>query len=285
MKQISRILNSSDKHWVGDAFYVSSVFSYSTPGLSLSPFLLMDYAAPHPFEALEHRRGVGAHPHKGFETVTIAYQGEVEHRDSSGGGGIIGPGDVQWMTAGSGVLHDEMHSEGFARSGGTFEMVQLWVNLPAKFKTETPHYQALKAEGIPTVALANAAGSLRVIAGQFSETRGAANTYTPIDLWDITAKAGKPITLPVKVGHNTALLVLSGHITVGETPVQAGQLAVVSESLAEVNVQSDGDSRVLYLGGEPINEPVVGYGPFVMNTEQEIQEAFKDFRSGKMGKL
>ena len=203
MKQLQRLHQSSGMHWVGNGFPVRSVFDYNGLGRELSPFLLLDYAAPYEFPPGTEKRGVGAHPHKGFETVTVAYQGELEHRDSSGGGGKIGPGDVQWMTAGGGIVHEEMHARAFAQSGGTFQMAQLWVNLRAQDKSAAPGYQTLLAAQIPNVALPDDAGTVRVIAGAFDGRKGAAKTFTPINLWDVSLHAGKTAQLPLPDGHTT----------------------------------------------------------------------------------
>ncbi|HRQ88771.1 MAG TPA: pirin family protein [Bacteroidia bacterium] len=286
MKKLQFIHQSSGTHWVGDGFPVRSVFSYDRLGEELDPFLLLDYAAPHEFQPTSARRGVGAHPHRGFETVTLALQGEVEHRDSSGGGGKIGPGDVQWMTAASGLLHEEYHSEDFARRGGIFEMVQLWVNLPAKDKNAPPRYQTLPREEIPVVQLPGDAGAVRVIAGVFDGHQGPAQTFTPIHLWEIRLSAGKFAQLPAEDGHTTALLVLEGGIGIdGNRRAGQGALAVFEREGSGLVVQATEDSRLLLMGGEPIGEPIVGQGPFVMNSKAEILQAFRDFQSGKMGIL
>lgn len=284
MKTVKQILTGTNRHWVGNGFYVSSIFSYSAPGLNVSPFLLLDYAAPHDFPGDGERRGVGAHPHKGFETVTLAYQGEVEHRDSSGGGGKIGPGDVQWMTAGSGLLHEEFHSDDFSKAGGTFEMVQLWVNLPAKFKNEKPRYQTLLSESIPVVQLPDDAGSLRVIAGEYESAAGPAHTYSPVQLWDVTLKAGASVTLPMPEKFS-AVLVQAGSVTIGDTTVEAGSIAVLDSEQANASIAATADARLLVLGGEPIDEPIAGQGPFVMNTQEELRDAYAQFRSGAFGNL
>src|SRR5204863_4870713 len=214
MKKLLRIHQSSGVHWVGNGFPVRSVFDYNGLGRELSPFLLLDYAAPYEFPAGNERRGVGGHPHKGFETVTVAYQGELEHRDSSDGGGKIGAGDVQWMTAGKGIVHEEFHSSEFARKGGTFQMVQLWVNLRAKDKGANPGYQTLLKTEIPVVELPRDAGTVRVIAGEFGGNGGAAKTFTPINLWDVNLRAGKSAELPLPNGHTSSFLVLSGDVLV-----------------------------------------------------------------------
>lgn len=273
-------------HWVGNGFPVRSVFDYNGLGRELSPFLLLDYAAPHPFTPGHEKRGVGAHPHKGFETVTVAYQGELEHRDSSGGGGKIGAGDVQWMTAGNGIVHEEFHSSDFTREGGILQMVQLWVNLRAKDKSAEPGYQTLFRAQIPNVELPGGAGSLRVIAGEYGDSKGAAKTFTPINLWDVSLRAGKSVELPLPDGHTTTFLVLSGEVTANsERDAVEGDLAIFERSGDGITVKAKTDARLLVMDGEPIAEPIVGQGPFVMNSRAEIQQAFEDYQLGRMGEL
>jgi hypothetical protein len=261
------------------------MFSYDSAPF-LSPFLLLDYAAPADFKPALAPRGVGEHPHRGFETVTIAYQGEVEHRDSAGHKGRIGPGDVQWMTAASGIVHEEMHGKEFTKKGGTLEMVQLWVNLPAKFKRSPPGYQDVVGSRTPVVPLAGDAGSARVIAGEFEKEKGPARTFTPIEVWDLRLRAGKTANLNVPAGQSTALLFLHGGGRVnGSKSVDEGELAVLDRDGETLSIEAASDSTVLLLSGTPIDEPVVGYGPFVMNTEKEIRQAIADYRSGLMGHL
>ncbi|MDO9342528.1 MAG: pirin family protein [Pseudomonas sp.] len=286
MKKLIGIYTSPRGHWVGDGFPVRTLFSYDTMGKHISPFLLLDHAGPADFTPTEQRRGVGQHPHRGFETVTIVYDGEVEHRDSTGAGGTIGPGDVQWMTAAKGILHEEFHSEAFARSGGALEMVQLWVNLPAKDKMADAGYQTIVDGDIPVLPLANNAGQLRLIAGEFAGTRGPARTFTPIDLWDLRLNAGKPVTLDLHEGRNTALVLLRGTVMVNDGEVaRQGQLALFERDGSQLTLEASDDAKVLLLSGEPIDEPIVGHGPFVMNTEREIHQAFADFHSGKFGQM
>jgi quercetin 2,3-dioxygenase len=286
MKKLQRIHRSSGLHWVGDGFPVRSVFDYNGLGRELSPFLLLDYAAPYEFPPAADKRGVGAHPHKGFETVTIAYQGELEHRDSSGGGGKIGPGDVQWMTAGRGIVHEEFHSQDYTRTGGPFQMVQLWVNLRAKDKGAAPGYQTLLKAQIPNVTLPGDAGTVRVIAGEFADKKGAAKTFSPINLWDVNLRGGKSAELPLPDGHTTTFLVMSGEVIVGEgQPARAGELAIFTPAGTGVRVTATSDAHLLVMGGEPFHEPVVGHGPFVMNSRAEIQQAFEEYQMGKMGEL
>jgi len=273
-------------HWVGNGFPVRSVFDYNGLGQELSPFLLLDYAAPYEFPPGNEKRGVGGHPHKGFETVTIAYQGEVEHRDSSGGGGKIGAGDVQWMTAGNGIVHEEFHSQDFTRKGGTFQMVQLWVNLRAKDKGAKPRYQTLLKAQIPNVELPQGAGTVRVIAGDFDGHKGAAKTFTPINLWDVNLRAGKSAQLPLPNGHTSTFLVLSGTVTVsGEQEAGEGDLAIFARAGDSIAVQAKTDAKLLVMDGEAFAETVVGQGPFVMNSRAEIQQAFEDYQLGRMGEL
>ena len=286
MKKLQRIHQSSRMHWVGNGFPVRSVFDYNGLGRELSPFLLLDYAAPYEFPPGNEKRGVGGHPHKGFETVTVAYQGELEHRDSSGVGGKIGAGDVQWMTAGNGIVHEEFHSQDFTRKGGTLEMVQLWVNLPAKDKSAKAGYQTLLKAQIPNVALPQDAGTLRVIAGDYNGHRGAAKTFTHINLWDVNLRAGKSVELPLPDGHTTTLLVLSGEVTVnGEREAGEGDLAIFERSGDRITLKAKADARLLVMDGAPIDEPIFGQGPFVMNSRAEIQQAFEDYQLGKMGEL
>lgn len=286
MKTIQGIYTAPGMHWVGDGFPVRSLFSYSDHGRHLSPFLLLDRAGPTTFEPADTPHGVGVHPHRGFETVTLIHQGEVDHRDSSGGGGHIGAGDVQWMTAGSGVVHEEFHSPDFTRNGGTLDMVQLWVNLPARDKMTEPRYQTLLEADIPKVELADGAGTLRVIAGDFEGHHGAAKTFTPVDLWDIQLNADQRTRLSVPDGHTLGVVVLEGRVRVNDEEwVKTSDLVIHAREGEWITLEADQHSRVLLLGGEPIDEPVVGYGPFVMNTQQEITQAMLDYNQGRFGSL
>lgn len=285
-KKVLGRFGNDRSHWVGDGFPVRSLFSYNSLGQHISPFLLLDYAGPRYFEPTEDRRGVGQHPHRGFETVTIVYDGEVEHRDSAGNGGVIGPGDVQWMTAAGGIIHEEYHSPAFAKTGGPFRMVQLWVNLPAKDKMAAAGYQGITAEDIPAVDLAGGAGKARIIAGELAGEKGPARTFTPINVWDVNLKADADVTLDLPESHTAILVVLGGHVTVSQ-PDGDGQQAGEAEALllsrdgSSVHIHADGDATVLVLTGEPIDEPIAGYGPFVMNTEDEIRQAVDDYNSGR----
>jgi quercetin 2,3-dioxygenase len=273
-------------HWVGDGFPVRSLFSYSALGKQISPFLLLDYAGPHVFEPAQQPRGVGQHPHRGFETVTIVYDGEVSHKDSAGNGGTIGPGDVQWMTAGGGIIHEEFHSHAFTKTGGPFRMVQLWVNLPAKDKMAPGGYQGITADQIPNVALPDDAGAARIIAGAFSNVKGPARTFTPINVWDVRLKPGKDVTLDLPEGHTAMIVVLTGHITInGGQEAGEAEMILFDAAGAGASVHADGEAMLLVLTGEPIDEPIVGYGPFVMNSEAEIRQAIDDFNSGRFGTI
>lgn len=284
MRRITGKFNQAQQHWVGNGFPVRTLLSHDVAGAAVSPFLLLDYAGPHQFgPKIGKPRGVGAHPHKGFETVTIVYEGEVEHRDSTGAGGIIGPGDVQWMTAGNGIMHQEFHSQDFTRDGGEFEMVQLWVNLPAADKSARPAYQNITADIIP---LAKADGfEARVIAGDFNGIKGPTRTFTPINMWDTKLAAGHDIRLPVPEDHNTTLVLLRGALTLGETRLQGTQSLLLAPGPEDIILHADEDSLLLVLTGQPIDEPVVMYGPFVMNTEDEIRNAVADFNSGRFEQI
>ncbi len=286
-KKVLEVKKAPPLHWVGDGFPVRSMFSYDRDAAALSPFLLLDYGASADFApSTGEPRGVGEHPHRGFETVTIVYRGEVEHRDSGGNHGKIGPGDVQWMTAASGVVHEEKHGLEFTRRGGTMEMVQLWVNLPARLKMSPPGYQDILDRDIPAVPLAGGAGTARVIAGDFAGVRGPARTFTPVDLWDLRLKAQGTLELRLPAGHTTALLVLQGEVQLnGAHPVKAAELAMLAREGERVSLEARTEATVLVLSGEPIAEPVVGHGPFVMNTEAEIRQAIRDFQMGRMGSL
>jgi len=286
MKKILGTYSSPRQHWVGDGFPVRTLFSYNTLGAELSPFLMLDYAGPTEFTPTTSPRGVGQHPHRGFETVTIVYKGEVSHRDSSGGGGTIGPGDVQWMTAGGGVIHEEFHSPEYSKTGGEFEMVQLWVNLPAKDKMTPAHYQGILNAQIPVVELQNNAGQVRVIAGEFQANEGPAQTYSPINVWDVQLNAGKHVPFTVNEGHTLAIIVLKGTVQVNNSQIaREAQMVVLDQLGSEFTIEANTDAKFLILSGEPLNEPIAGYGPFVMNTPAQIDEAIRDFNSGRFGTI
>lgn len=286
MKHILGIYSAPYQHWVGDGFPVRSLFSYQTIGQNLSPFLLLDHAGPSEFSPTKRLRGVGQHPHRGFETVTIVYKGELEHRDSTGAGGLIGPGDVQWMTAGAGILHEEFHSESFSRSGGTLEMVQLWVNLPRRHKMTPPSYQAILDADIQAVPLPDDAGVVRLIAGNFGEHKGPAKTFTEVDVWDIRIAAGKQVMLPLKSGRTAAIVVLHGAIQISDANiVHSQQWAHAGLNGEDLLIEAKADSVILVLSGEAIHEPIVGHGPFVMNSEEEIRQAMQDLKNGTFGRI
>lgn len=286
MRQVRGIYSSPAAHWVGDGFPVRSMFSHAAQGEHVSPFLLLDHAGPAEFAPAQKPRGVGVHPHRGFETVTIVYQGEVEHRDSTGQGGLIGPGDVQWMTAASGILHEEFHSPAFTHSGGTLDMVQLWVNLPAKDKGAAPGYQTLLDKDIPAVALDDGAGTLRVIAGNYRGHAGPARTFTPIDIWDLRLKRDGQVSLALPEGHTLGLAVLRGNVLInGADKAREAQFVLFDRAGGEIAIEAETDASVLVLSGEPIDEPVAMHGPFVMNTRDEIRQAMADFQSGRFGKI
>ena len=278
MKNVLRIHRPPEGHWVGDGFPVRTVLDYQRHP-ELSPFILLDHFGPADFEPSEKRRGVDWHPHRGFETVTVLIEGEVEHRDTAGNGGLIGPGDVQWMTAGSGLLHKEHHSEAMSRSGGRFHGLQLWVNLPAKSKMTPPRYQTLLARDIPLV------DSVRVIAGEFRGAKGPAQTFTPINLFLVKLLGGKTLDLSLRDGYSAALYVVSGNVAVNGEAAGAGELALLDRKGDEVKLAAGSDALVFVMNGAPIHEPVTGYGPFVMNTPQEIQQAFADYQAGKLGTI
>ncbi len=287
-KRVIEVAPSPPGHWVGDGFPVRSLFTYDGLGLRLSPFLMLDYAGPAEFPPAHRPRGVGEHPHRGFETVTLVYAGELAHRDSAGHGGVIGPGDVQWMTAASGVVHEEFHSERFTRQGGVLEAVQLWVNLPATQKMAAPRYQAITSADIPVVELDDGAARVRVIAGLCEGKAGAANTATPLDVWDVALRAGRKATLTLPEGRTAALALLRGRLKVEDAaPVAGPAILVLGGAGRSVPVEAEPgeDAVFLVLSGEPIHEPVVGYGPFVMNSVREIEQAMEDYRRGRFGAL
>ncbi|MEL6113851.1 pirin family protein [Photobacterium sp. SP02] len=285
MKEVLSIFSAPHPLWVGDGFPAKTLFSYQSHGQSISPFLLLDYAGPMKFSPSDRLRGVGEHPHRGFETVTLAYQGELAHKDSTGEEGLIGPGDVQWMTAASGILHEEFHSPAFSRSGGTLEMVQLWVNLPKSHKMDPPKYQTITAEQIPHIAVPDGRGYMRLIAGEMAGLSGPAATHTPMLMMDGTLKASGRFSPPVIEGWSAIVVVRSGQVRANGRLLAAGQTVIFSQRGGGLELEALQDSELLVLSGEPINEPVVGYGPFVMNSEGEIKQAITDFQTGKFGIL
>lgn len=288
MKRLIGVQGNDQGHWVGNGFPVRTLFFYQQLGKEMSPFLMLDLAGPAEFPATTERKGVGTHPHRGFETVTIVYDGEVSHKDSTGQGGTIGPGDVQWMTAGSGILHQEFHSDDFAKRGGVLQMVQLWVNLPAKHKMTEPAYQAILSQSIPEIELSNSSGLIRVIAGEHEGHVGPAKTFTPMNVFDIRLKKSEEFFLPVADGWNTSVVVLRGALeSAGESGSVAkdAKMLMFSQDGADIKIKALEDSVALLLSGEPIDEPIVGHGPFVMNTRQEIDQAINDFNRGAFGSI
>lgn len=287
MKKVVGVYRNQQMHWVGDGFPVKNLFSYDRLGQTISPFLLLDYAAPYHFDPTTAQHGVGSHPHRGFETVTIAYKGEVTHKDSHGGGGTIKTGDVQWMTAGSGLVHEEFHSSEFAEQGGLFEMVQLWVNLPASDKMTAPKYQAIEAIQIPVIKFDDEAGYLLVIAGEYAEQQGPANTFSPINVWDVVLKAGHQAHFHVPIDHTSLIVLLEGELLLNGTQQVLDHSVVIfgKDGEAHVQVEAVQNAKFLVLTGKPLNEPIQGYGPFVMNSKDEIIQAFDDFNNGKFGEI
>ncbi len=283
-KKVKFSFKVGDRHWVGDGFYVHGLLR-PTAELNdyISPFILMDYASPKEFSPTSERLGVGEHPHRGFETVTLSYQGEVEHRDSSGGGGVIKEGGVQWMTAGAGVVHDEFHSTEFSKKGGVFEMVQLWVNLPAKDKMTKPKYQGVDNEEIPMIKIGDKS-SLRIIAGEFDNQKGPISTFSEINMFDLLSE-GEELNFSLKEDSNTIVLVMKGEAKVGDQSFDDQSILIFDKGGDNLKIQASKDFKALLLNGAALNEPVVARGPFVMNTEGEIKEAMRDYQSGKMGSL
>ena len=288
-KTIEAVIAPSNLHFVGDGFRVYGILGRDEPLTMkrMSPFLLMDYAPAHYFPPNTGApRGVGSHPHRGIETVTIAYKGRVEHHDSSGGGGIIAEGDVQWMTSGSGILHKEYHEKKFSKKGGDMQMVQLWVNLPAKDKMTAPKYQNLNKKNITKVELEDNSGTINIIAGQFENHKGPASTFSPLNLFNINLNKGKGTSLNLPKEHNTGLLITKGSVTINNTEkAPTNHFVLFQNDGSEFTIRADEDATILLLSGEPIDEPIASYGPFVMNTNAEIRQTIDDFNSGKFGYL
>jgi redox-sensitive bicupin YhaK (pirin superfamily) len=285
MKSVIAIHSNNQAHWVGDGFPVRTLFSYQSMGEQLSPFLMLDYASPTTFPSGAEAKGVGPHPHRGFETVTIVYKGELAHKDSAGNSGTIGPGDVQWMTAGAGILHEEMHSAQFTQQGGMLSMAQLWVNLPANQKMTPPGYQAIEAEQIPSIQFENDQGSARLIAGNHAGFCGPAKTHTALQVWDLRIKKGAVISLPAPNHWSAALAILQGQVKTDKGLAGDASLITYSQVGTGIELSASQDTHALFLSGEPIREPIVGYGPFVMNTKAEIAQAIDDFNGGQFGRL
>ena len=282
MKTLAFIHRNDTRFSVGDFSPVLSVFSHYELGNTVSPFLLLDHLGPGKLKPTNIRKGVSEHPHRGFETVTLVFSGEIEHQDSTGGGGIIKAGDVQWMTAASGIMHKETFSESFSKQGGYFEMIQLWVNLPAKDKMNPPRYQSLEKANIPTVHFPNNKGILRVIAGEFEQQQGPAKTHSPMKVFDVTIEAGETITLPAGAGETTLIYLRSGRLQFSpeDELLEEQGMAVMSSQEENVEITAIQKSQLLFLSALPFNEPVNGHGPFVMNTYEEILEAYEDIKTG-----
>jgi redox-sensitive bicupin YhaK (pirin superfamily) len=286
-RTVESVHTSTTFHWVGDGFHVSTYFpSEELPPERTSPFVLMDYGPPKQFTPLARgKRGVGWHPHRGFETVTLAWEGAVAHRDNAGHAGVIGPGDVQWMTAGAGIFHEEYHEEAFSRRGGKMHMMQLWVNLPRKSKGAAPDYQSITAAQIPRVELEEGGGAVRVIAGSYRDARGPAHTFTPITMLDVTLAPGGRLPVEMPRGHNAMAVVAEGRVHAGGASARAGELLLFAKDGERLDITADEESHILILAGEPIEEPIVQYGPFVMNTVDEIRQAFADVQRGGFGEI
>ena len=285
-KKIEAVIAPREPHFVGDGFRVHNFIpsGYHLDMRRMDPFIMLDYNSKFHFPATDKPKGVGVHPHRGFETVTIAYEGSVSHHDSSGGGGTIHQGDVQWMTAASGVLHKEYHAEEFYKQGGIFQMVQLWVNLPAKDKMSTPKYQAIEHKDIPTVEVEN--GFIEVIAGEYNQTKGAASTFSPVNMLNAKLNEGGKANFSFPANYNTVLLVIDGEVKVNNQEiVPTDHLLLFTNEGEDFSIEATKNSVVLILSGEPLNEPIASYGPFVMNTQEQIREAFEDFNNGKFGTL
>ncbi|RYD78444.1 MAG: pirin family protein [Sphingobacteriales bacterium] len=285
IKQVASILKAPAPHMVGDGFRVHNFF----PGgykINMSPFFLMDYGSKIEFSARKEPRGVGIHPHRGFETVTIAYHGAVAHHDSSGNSGVIYPGDVQWMTAASGILHKEYHEQNYSLKGGAFQMVQLWINLPAKYKMSRPKYQAVKQADMAKFALPENGGNIEIIAGNYKDMQGNASTFTPIELYNARLNNGGKAEFNFPANFNTGFMVIEGSIKINDNEIaSANNFIHFKNEGEEIKVEALENSVVLILSGEPINEPIAQYGPFLMNTEEEINEAISDYNQGKFGYL
>lgn len=285
-KKIEAVIAPREPHFVGDGFRVHNFIpsGYHLDMRRMDPFIMLDYNSKFHFPATDKPKGVGVHPHRGFETVTIAYEGSVSHHDSSGGGGTIHQGDVQWMTAASGVLHKEYHAEEFYKQGGIFQMVQLWVNLPAKDKMSTPKYQAIEHKDIPTVEVEN--GFIEIIAGEYNQTKGVASTFSPVNMLNAKLNEGGKANFSFPANYNTVLLVIDGEVKVNnEEIVPTDHLLLFTNEGEDFSIEATENSVVLILSGEPLNEPIASYGPFVMNTQEQIREAFEDFNNGKFGTL
>jgi redox-sensitive bicupin YhaK (pirin superfamily) len=285
MKELAGIYHPGSTHMVGDGFPVRNLFPSNDLDRVVDPFLMLDYAGPRNFSPTDHPRGVGEHPHRGFETVTIMYEGAVAHRDSAGNAGVIGAGDVQWMTAASGVVHEELHEAQWAKQGGMFRAIQLWVNLPKAHKMSAPTYQTLLNADIPAVTLDHGRGRIRVIAGTFQGRKGPARTFTPVELYDVRLQSGARMELTLPEGHSASVFVLEGQVSVNGGSAGEAELAVTKRHGSLLVIEAGRDSLLLIMSGAPIDEPIARYGPFVMNTKAEIVQAVEDYQAGRMGHL
>lgn len=287
IKKVQQVLPPPPPHMVGDGFRVHNFFpsGYDISNKRMSPFYMLDYNSKIEFSPRDRPRGVGVHPHRGFETVSIAYHGRIAHHDSYGNSGVISEGDVQWMTAASGVLHKEYHEEEFSKAGGMFQMVQLWVNLPAKDKMSKPGYQAITAADMGRYTLPAGGGVVEVIAGEYGGVKGPASTFTPIHLYNVKAKKGAALTLSFPAQYNTGILVIEGQARVNDDIAPADHFVLFTNEGEDIQIEATEDCILLVLSGEPIDEPIAAYGPFLMNTHQELEQAVKDVSTGKFGHL
>ncbi|MDD4970986.1 MAG: pirin family protein [Paludibacter sp.] len=285
LRSIEKVMAPPAPHWVGNAFRVHNFFPGNLDMKRMSPFFLLDYGAKIEFPPSNIPRGVGVHPHRGFETVTIAYHGKVAHHDSAGHSGVIGEGDVQWMTAASGILHKEYHEEEWSKKGGLAQMAQIWVNLPAKYKMSEPKYQPLKHSDFNRFVFPDKTAEVEVIAGNFKDTKGIASTFTPIEMYNAYLKKGASVLFSFPKEYNTGFLIIEGTVMVNDKTVPADHFVLFANDGTDIQLSSGENAVVLVLSGEPINEPIVSYGPFVMNTKQEILQAYEDLDKGKFGFL
>ncbi|OFX17877.1 MAG: short-chain dehydrogenase [Bacteroidetes bacterium GWA2_31_9] len=286
-KPIESIIQPPPIHWVGDGFIVHGFFpEQQSLEKRMSPFFLLDYNSKFEFSPSQKQRGVGVHPHRGIETVTIAYHGKVAHHDSTGNSGVIGEGDVQWMTAGSGILHKEYHEKEFSKKGGLFQMVQLWVNLPAKYKMTQPKYQPILKNEMGNFEIPNDGGKVYVIAGEYKDVKGPASTFSPINLYNVYLKTGFSVDFNFPENYNTGFLIIEGEVNVNDSKVaKENSFILFKNSGTDIILSAEKDCTVLVMNGEAINEPLAHYGPFLMNTKEELQQAFEDYQNGLFGHL
>ncbi|MCE3227978.1 MAG: Pirin domain protein [Bacteroidetes bacterium] len=284
-KSIEQIISAPAPHMVGDGFRVHNFFPGNHDIRRMSPFFLVDYGSKIEFNPSEHQRGVGVHPHRGFETVTLAYHGKVAHHDSGGNSGVIEEGGVQWMTAGSGVLHKEYHEKEFSKKGGTFQMAQLWVNLPAKYKMTKPKYQGFTQQELSKYEVPGNGGVIEVVAGEFNGVKGPASTFSPVNLFNARLNKGARLNMELPENFNTSIIVIEGTATVNGKTAKTDELLLFKNDGTEIEIEANENAVLLVMSGEPINEPIVPYGPFLMNSKEEIMQAYDDFHKGKFGVL